>query len=108
MYLKEKTVTGYVSNQVAYPVGEFKEAYNICSFFCQDVETNEVTTNHEVIKNLSYNERPKDKPPAVGKYRETLFTGTYKECEQFIIDIVEKEGEWIYDSKMNYVHPLYK
>lgn len=93
MYLN-KTNIGIASNQVAYPVGINKDAYYHNTYFCQDVETGEVTVENTVIKNY-YSDK-----------KIELFKGTAKECQQFIVDIVEKEGEWIRDERLKYVHQV--
>lgn len=79
---KNKTVIALAVHQQAYPVGENKESYYIRSWFRQDVETGEITSEHTVIKN-HYSSKP-----------EPLFSGSYKQCQDHIDAIVAKEGMW--------------
>tara|TARA_R110000868_G_scaffold92281_7_gene256009 strand:+ start:605 stop:979 length:375 start_codon:yes stop_codon:yes gene_type:complete len=105
MFIETKYISGYNSKQVAYPVGINKDSYTITSFFKQDINTLETETEHTVVKNWSYQEyNPKLTYKEGAKFSEDLFKGTFKECQQFIIDIVEIEGEWIRDERMNYIH----
>ncbi len=92
MYI-HKQATAYNMQQVAYPVGINKDSYYLQSYFKQDIETLVISVEHKVVKNM------------FGKSEE-LFSGSAKECYNHISNIVETEGEWIRDKKLNYVHNL--
>jgi hypothetical protein len=86
-----KTITAFSNNQVAYPIGPNKDSYNHQAYFKQNVETGEINVTNEVIVNW-----PNDRT------RKVLFSGTAKECEQFIINLVieeEKKGKWMRNEK---------
>jgi len=80
-------ITSLDVKQVAYPVGICKDSYYHYTYFKQSVETNEISVEHKVYKNYYR-----------GSKSELLFTGTAKECQQFIVDLVNKveteEGYW--------------
>jgi hypothetical protein len=107
MFLKNKTISAYNSNQIAYPVELNKDSYSINSYFHQDINTLEVTVKHELVKNHMYNPKEEGKTYKEGaKFRELLYTGTYKECQDYFINtILPIEREWIRDEKLNYVYP---
>jgi hypothetical protein len=94
MYIR-KEIAALDISQIAYPVGINKDSYNLYSYYSEDVETGEITVIHQVYKNWYARDRS-----------EALFTGTIKECYKVIIDIVNKEGEWVRDGRLNYVHNI--
>lgn len=103
-----KTIISVNTNQIAFAVGKNKDSYYLLSYFYQNVETNELSSRHEVVKNGSYPEKdPRINYPEDKKFKEVLFQGTAKKCQQYIKDIVDFELEWTYDKMMNMVHPLH-
>lgn len=108
MFIEKKTVTAFNSSQVAYPVGKDKDAYCVQSWFVENLETGSIESQHKLVKNSScakYN--PKRNYRAGTRFREELFTGSYKDCIEKVKEIVEIEGEWVRDEKLNYIHPIY-
>lgn len=94
MYIQTKNVTGHNISQVAYPVGKNQDSYSIVSFFTEDLETGEVTSQHSLVKNwFSPEFNPKYKYKEGARFRETIFVGSYKECANKVKEIVEQEGE---------------
>ena len=107
MFLETKSITAYNSKQVAFPVGVNQDAYYILSFFRQDINTLDVHTEHSFVKNnMSSEFNPKIMYKEGTKFREKMFNGTYKECQDFIVAIVEQEKEWIRDERFNYIYPI--
>ena len=71
-----------------------------------DTSTEEVTVQHTVVKNWMYDVKKSNVEYSTDKkFREELFTGTYKECYEFISSIVETDKEWIRDERYNLVYP---
>lgn len=95
MYLETKSVTALDTKQVAWPVGQNQDSYTIVTWFKENLETGVITSKHEVVKNWS--SQPKDPNTTYkegARFRETLFTGSYLQCQSFIADIVKEQGEW--------------
>lgn len=76
--IKSNIRTALDTHQVAYPVGENKDSYNIMTYFCYETSTKETTVTHEVVKNW-FGEN------------KTLLKGSYDECFDLIQRIVEEE-----------------
>lgn len=77
--IKSRTRTALDTQQVAYPVGENKDSYNIMTYFRYNTETKETTTTHEVVKNW------------MGENKK-LLKGSYDECFELIQEIVREEN----------------
>lgn len=107
MYINTKTVNAYNHSQVAYPVGVNKDSYSITSYYYENLETGVITVKHEVVKNWSCsNYNPNCKYKEGTRFRETLLTGSYLDCVNKIKSIVDEEGEWIRDERLDYVHQI--
>lgn len=107
MYIDKKSVSAIHTSQIAYPVGPNKDSYSISSWYKQDVNTLEITVEHELIKNWMCNEKKEGVVYKEGtKFKELLFKGTYNECVQFFMDnVMNTQKEWIRDEHFNYVYP---
>lgn len=93
MYTKRKVTSALHSSQVAYPVGKLKDAYTILSRYTENLQTGEIKSIHELMKNDSYSPW-KEGMDASSKHRELLHQGTYNECAAIVDNIILKEGEW--------------
>ena len=92
---KDKYLHTYNTKDFAFDVGENKDIYSISNYYTHNLDTDEITSKHEVIKNWIYNKLPKDQEPIPSKkYSETVFTGTLKECRDYIVNIVNTLGHW--------------
>jgi len=90
-------ITGYNNECVAFDIGkETRDNYSILTYYRHNVETDVITYESTVMKNWAHNEAPKDIIKIVEgkKYRQTLITGTPKECFKYIDDIVQSQGYW--------------
>lgn len=75
MFTISESILTLNSDQIAYPIGPDKDSYTIYTWFILDIDTEQVTHHCEVRKNTSREDK-------------SLFTGTYKECYQYIEEIV--------------------
>ncbi len=107
MSLDRKIITGLESQQIAYPVGLEKDAYNVYTWFKHNIETLETIVTCELVKNPFNNEKNPSKSYKEGtKFKETLHKGSYKECIEYFKDnILNTQKEWIRNEKMDYVYP---
>jgi hypothetical protein len=85
------TITALDVAQVAHLVGPNKDSYSIESYFRKNVETEELNVSHHVFKNWYRGDR------------ELLFSGSPKDCLEYIRGVVAKEGEWVRNDKFDYV-----
>jgi len=76
---EDERILLYNSKQVAYPVGEKKDSYSICTYHYINGNAETITSRSEVRKNM------------FGK-DEMLFRGTPHECYLFIKEIVDKSN----------------
>lgn len=75
----QKEILLYNNDQIAYTIGKKEDVYNIITFAYLNVEDNSMKYRSEVKKNWMKNNSP------------VLFTGTYKECYDFIVKAVEEQ-----------------
>lgn len=78
MWELPKLVTSLQVDQTAYPVGPDKTSYYILSWFNLNPITNETTVKCEVVEKFYENSKRKD-----------LFKGSYKECHEYIEELVK-------------------
>lgn len=84
----------YGSKLLAFDVGEkTKDNYTIDIVYYHNVDSDEITYKCQVIKNWTYSEKPENAIEGK-KYREILFNGSVKECDEFVTKIVNEEGKW--------------
>lgn len=94
---KDNKVSGYQNESVAFDVGrETKDSYSITIHYRHNIETDIIIAEASVLKNWAHNEEPTDKSKLIEgkKYKKQLFTGTVKECFEYIDNIVQSEGYW--------------
>lgn len=87
-------ITALDAAQIAYPVGPDKDSYYMESYFRQNVKTGELSASNHVFKNW------------YSGSRELLFSGSPKDCLEYIRGVVAKEGEWVRNEKLDYVFQL--
>ena len=94
----KNTTFAYANNHLAFNVGrEEKDSYTIDVDYEHDIETDKIIYRAQVIKNWAYpSPSSKDKKDGM-KYKEVIFSGTYKQCYEFIENIVKAKGHWIQD-----------
>lgn len=99
-YPNKTNISTYSKEYIAFEVGkESKDTYCIMAIARHNIETGEINTQYTVLKNDSYSKKPTD-PSLIKenqKYEEELLKGSAKECLDFIVDIVTKEGYWDQD-----------
>jgi len=94
-YFKNKGISyAYNNDSVLFETGPNKDSYSINTHYQHDVETDIITYRAEVVKNWSYNEAPKEGVIGGKKYRETISSGTLKQCLEFIDNIAKAQGYW--------------
>lgn len=99
-YPHKTTIYSFSKEYIAFDVSkETKDTYCIQAKTTTNIETGAISARYSVLKNDSYSKKPED-PSLIKedkKYYEVLYKGSCKECLDFIIDIVEKEGYWKQD-----------
>lgn len=107
MFINNKTVTGFNNSQIAYPVGPEKDSYNINSWFSQDINTLEIIVKHVLVKNwICTVKKPNVQYREGTKFSEDLFTGTYKECVDYLMNnVMNTQKEWVYNDKCVHIYP---
>lgn len=99
IFFRAKTYS-YNCDNVAFSVGrETKDSYSVVSHYHHDHDTDVVEHKHEVVKNWSHSEVPQSGRVEGKKYRETIFSGSVKDCHEHVKGIVKEQGYWGRDPK---------
>ena len=89
----DKSVSGYNTTHIALSVGKNSNCYSINSIYRQNTENGELTVTNTVVKNNHCTTKEINVKYREGvKFREEFITGTYKECFEFISNILNIEN----------------
>lgn len=95
MHLRKDYISSYNNSQVAYPVSENRDSYNINSWYNQNLLTGEITVIHKLYKNDVYGDKhPNTNYKPNTKFREFIAEGTYLELSKMVEAIILEQGEF--------------